>query len=231
MRESILQQLRGRSCVRGKQRTWVSDLTDEQLYEIFLRLRRGENAKAIAGFVQTVWRVNPESSVHSISQGLIKFKKRVAHLLITPTPAKENSCLKPYSCSSNTEEDTLESLDQIAKLHRARIKNMLDEEKTTGVRYPYLNRDLQALATLQKAILKEKAYETFRDDPLKRKRMSGLEKDIQQKFDTYMEQIGEDERIRMVNALGKMLERIEEHAFTGEIGPDGKMHLTKSKEK
>jgi hypothetical protein len=205
----------------------VSGLTNEQLYEIFLRLRSGENAKSIAQFVQKAWAVNPESSVHSISQGLSKFKKRIAHLLIPPTTVEGNSCLKPYSCSSNTEEDTLESLDQIAKLHRARIKNMLDEEKTTGVRYPYLNRDLQALATLQKLIIKQKVYEMYRDDPLKRKRMSGLEKDIQQKFETYMKQTGEDERIRMVAALDKMLDHLEEHAYTGEIGPDGKIHLTK----
>jgi len=90
-----------------------------------------------------------------------------------------------------------------------------------------LNRDLQALAQLQKLIIKQKVYETYRGDPLKQKRMSGLEKDIKQKFDTYMKQTGEDERIRMVAALDKMLEHIEEHAFTGEIGSDGKIHLNK----
>lgn len=230
MREYILQQLRDRSCIRGKMRTWVSNLSDTQLFEVFLRLRRGENCKSIARFVREAWAVSPESSIHSLSQGLIKFKKRVAHLLISPTAAKGNSCptLNGRSC---TTEDTLESLDQIAQLHRTRIKTMMEEEKTTGVRYPYLNRDVQALAQLQKLIIKQKVYEMYRDDPLKRKRMIGLENDIKKKFDSYMKQTGEDERIRMVNALDKMLQRIEEHAFTEEIGPDGKLHLTKCKEK
>jgi hypothetical protein len=222
-----LQQLRDRSCVRGKMRTWVSGLSDAQLFAVFIRLRNGENSKSIARFVKEAWAVNPESSVHAVAQGLTKFKKRIAHLLVIPPTAERNNCPMPYSRSFNTEEETLESLDQIAKLHRARIKNMLDEEKTTGVRYPFLNRDVQALAQLQKLIIKQKVYESFHDDPLKRKRMSGLEKDIQQKFDTCMKQTGEDERIRMVAALDKMLEHIEEHAFTGEVGPDGKMHLTK----
>jgi hypothetical protein len=88
MREYILKQLRDRSCVREKVRTWVSDLTDEQLYELFLRLRSGENAKTIARYTQEAWGVNPETTVHSISQGVLKFKKRIAHFLITPNTGK-----------------------------------------------------------------------------------------------------------------------------------------------
>lgn len=230
MREYILKQLRDRACVRGKMRTWVSALSDAQLYEIFLRLRNGENTRSIARFVQAAWDINPESSVHSISQGVIKFKRRIAHLLLNPSAGERDSCLGPRICNIDN-EDTLESLDNIAKLHRVRIKNMLEEEKTTGVKYPYLNRDVQALAQLQKLIIKQKVYEMYRDDPLKRKRMLWLENDIKKKFDSYMKQTGEDERIRMVNSLDKMLEYVEDHALAGEIGPDGKLHLTKCKEK
>jgi hypothetical protein len=222
MREHILKQLRERSCVRGKQRTWVSDLTDEHLYELFLRLRSGENAKAIARFVQEGWGVNPETTVHSISQGVLKFKKRIAHLLVTPTTEEGDSYPGPHSCDFNP-EDTLASLDYIARIQRDRIISMIEREKESGVKHPYLNRDLQALATLQKVILKQKAFEMLHDDPLKQKRWAQRERGVQKKFDAFMKTMSDDERIKMAGALGKFLEWADQNAIKGEIGPDGKI--------
>lgn len=224
MREYILQQLRERSCVRGKQKTWISDLTDEQRYDLFLRLRNGENAKSIARMIQTAWEVNPESSPHSVSQGILKFKKRIANLLISPTTDRQDICAGPLNECLDT-ENTLESLDYIASLHRKRIKTMLEEEKRTGVKFPYLNRDLQALAALEKVIFKQKTFEMFYDDPVKRKKLERLKKKTEEKFGAWMNQLGEDGRLKMVNALGKFLEYAEAHSIPGEIGPDGTLHL------
>ncbi len=224
MREYILQQLRECSCVRGKQRTWVSDLTDERLYELFLRLRNGENAKTIARFVQKGWGVNPKATAHSISQGIIKFKKRVAHLLITPTTERGNK-FSGYSTQDFTSEDTLESLDHIANLQRARIKAMLEEEEKTGIKYPYLNRDLQALSTLQKLIIKQKTWEKFNDDPVKQRKMAGLQMGIERKFGAEVDKMGEEGKLKMVNALGRFLELCKENAEVVEVGPDGKLRL------
>ena len=46
------------------------------------------------------------------------------------------------------------------------MKGMIAEERETGIKYPYLKRDLQALATLRKAILKQKEWESTHADPL-----------------------------------------------------------------
>jgi hypothetical protein len=224
MREYILQQLRERSCVRGKQRTWISELTDEQHYDLFLRLRNGENAKSIARMIQTAWGVNPESSSHSVSQGILKFKKRIAHLLISPTIEGQNICPGPLNECLDA-ENTLESLDYIASLHRKRIKTMLEEERRTGVKFPYLNRDLQALAALEKVIFKQKTFEMFYDDPVKRKKLERLKMKMEAKFGAWMDQLGEDGRMKMVNALGKFLEYAEQHSVPIERGPDGQMRI------
>jgi len=229
MREYILQQLRDRSCVKDKQRTWVSDLSDDQLYELFLRLRSGENAKTIARYIREGWGVNPETTVHSISQGVLKFKKRIAHLLINPTAEEGDSYPGPHSCGFHP-EDTLESLDYIARIQRDRIITMIEREKESGVKHPYLSRDVQALATLQKVILKQKAFEMLHDDPVKQKRWAQRERGVQKKFDIMMKQIGDDERIKMAGALGKFLEWADQNAITGEIGPDGKVRALKSDE-
>jgi len=219
-----LQQLRERSCVRGKQRTWISELTDEQHYDLFLRLRNGENAKSIARMIQTAWGVNPESSSHSVSQGILKFKKRIAHLLISPTIEGQNICPGPLNECLDA-ENTLESLDYIASLHRKRIKTMLEEERRTGVKFPYLNRDLQALAALEKVIFKQKTFEMFYDDPVKRKKLERLKMKMEAKFGAWMDQLGEDGRMKMVNALGKFLEYAEQHSVPIERGPDGQMRI------
>ena len=97
VREHILKELRDRACVRGKQRTWVSALSDEQLYELFMRLRNGESAKSIARHAQQVWKVKRNSSVHSLSQGILKFRRRISHLLVNQptvsgTPSPRSCC-------------------------------------------------------------------------------------------------------------------------------------------
>jgi hypothetical protein len=226
MKKIIIEQLRERSRVRGKEKTWVSELTDDQLYELFLRLRNGENSKTIARYIQDAWGVNPESSVHSLGQGIGKFKRRIAHLLILSPKEEVNTCSTPFTCSS---EGTLEDLENIAVLHRARIQAMLQEEEKTGVRYPHMNRDLQALSTLQKLIMKQKTWEKYYDDPVKQRRMAGLEKEIGERFGTLMEQIGEEGKVKMVNAIQRFLELAKEHAEPAEIGPDGKLRLVESK--
>jgi hypothetical protein len=224
MRKYILQQLRERSCIRGKQKTWISDLTDDQLYGLFLMLRNGENAKSVARFTQNTWRVNIDSSVHSISQGVLKFKKRIAHILLSPTSEERNFCPGDLGEWPDS-ENSLESLDYIASLHRKRIKTMLEEEKRTGVKYPFLNRDLQALAALEKVIIKQKTFEMAYDDPAKRERFERFKKKAGERFDTLMDQLGEDGRMKMANAIGKFLEYAEAHSIPMERGPDGTLLL------
>jgi len=220
MNKELIDQLRQFSCVRNKEKTWIAGLNDSQLLEVFHRLQSGETSKSIARHVQA-WGINPTSSIHALSQGILKFNKRIAHLLAISAGYREREHSKPFT-GDFTPEDTLESLDYIANLHRARIKAMLEEEKRTGIKFPYLHRDMMALSTLQKLIMRQKTWEKYNDDPMKQRRIAGLEKEIHQKFDTMMKQIGEDEKIEVAGALGKFLEWADQNAVTLQIGPDGK---------
>jgi hypothetical protein len=220
MKNFILKQLRERSSVKGKQKTWVSDLSDDQLYSLFSRLRTGENAKSIASYVQANWGINPGSTTHSLSQGILKYKKRIGHLLISPTTGKGDVYPEHFTGDS-APESTLDALDEIATLQRNRIKDMLAEEKKTGIRYPHLNRDLQALANLERQLLKAKAFELYRGDPVKNRKLAKMEGKIQHQFGQWMQQTPEEERLRMANALGRFLEFAEQHAVTLQVGPDG----------
>ena len=46
------------------------------------------------------------------------------------------------------EGSALERMENIAKHYETRIKQMIAEEKETGVKYPFINRDVQARGLL-----------------------------------------------------------------------------------
>ena len=106
---------------------------------------------------------------------------------------------------------------------------MLAEEEKTGVRRPFLNRDLQALAALEKVLMKVRVFNLYHDDPVKQRRMAGIERDIQQKFGAAMDTIGEDGKVKIVKALDRFMELAKEHAQQLEEGPDGKFRLVEPK--
>ena len=153
MKKLIIKELRQLALVPNKQRTWVSELEDEKLYQLFLMLKNGSSARIIAKHVSEVWGINKESSIHSIAQGVQKFKKRVEHLLVNDSlPA----CKAETDSSIDDDRiDVLEQNQKIADQLRARIEKMMREEQEQGISYPNLCRDVLALNSLEKTILKE----------------------------------------------------------------------------
>jgi hypothetical protein len=113
---------------------------------------------------------------------------------------------------------------------RDQIIGMIERGKKTGIKHPYLSRELQALATLQKVILKQRAYELTHDDPLKERRWARRQKGIQEKFGALVKTMTHDDRDRIANALGRFMELAEQHSFQLEVGPDGSYILPEKPE-
>jgi len=76
MKNKMIKQLRSLSHIRKKQKTWIYELSDNQLYDLFEMIKRGDSAKQIAKNIKGFWGIKPKSSVHSLSQGILKFKDR-----------------------------------------------------------------------------------------------------------------------------------------------------------
>jgi hypothetical protein len=226
MKNFIINELRKCSSIYGKQKTWVSELSDEQLYQLYKRLLNGEKAKSIARYVQKKWNVKPNSTVHSISQGILKFKKRIALLL---EESKSDAIARQQA--ENTELESpignLESNELIARNLRQRIQNIIKEEKETGIKYPYLSRDIQALTSFEKTIVKQKEWRLKHpnDDPLKVLEIEKKDRKIDRLFNTFMNMTNEDQRNRMINFLERLIEIFEENALTVSIGVDGRCTL------
>jgi len=226
MKEYIIKQLRECSTVRGKQRTWVSELSDDQIYELYLRLRKSQSAKSIAKHIREAWGLSPDSSIHSISQGILKFKKRIAHRLLNPQPETEN-----FVATIDTENVScmtgIEGLERIYKCQLNRIDQMMREERETGVNYPHLNRDIQALSALSKALIKAKEWEILHanDDPVKVRQREKKDRKIKAQWNTMMSRIGDDGRDRLIKTMDRVLELIPQHTKTLIVDENGEYHL------
>lgn len=215
MKDHFIKKLRDCSFVKNKMQTWVSKLTDDQLYELFLRLRNEESAKSIAGRVQKVWGIRPHSTIHSLSQGVLKFKRRISHLLLTSPPSAEDDGYFPADAYDGL--GTLEELEKIAQLQRERIKRMMLEEKEMGVKHSNLSRDLQSLATLSKTIMKQKEFEIAHqlDDPVRMKRTRLAGKQMNKKFMKMMREVipTERDKEKVIRATERFIELIDERSI------------------
>jgi hypothetical protein len=224
MKDHVLKELRKCCAVKNKQETWVFRLNDDRLWEMFLRLRNEESARDIARHALNVWGLNPKSSVHSVSQGILKFKKRISHLLLSPPPD-----LGLESVATADPDCSLEVLENIAKLHRARIQRMMLEEDQTAVRYPHLNRDIQALSSLEKTLMQRKEWELANDDPVEVRKSRVRKRKIDAIFEGLMEGVKGDGS-SIISATEQIIQLAEKKSLTLEMEEDGSISLNKNKE-
>lgn len=215
MKKYIIKQLRERASVKGKEKTWVSECSDEQLYQLFQKLRVGESAKSIAQYVQKAWKVNPKSTVHSISQGVLKFRKRIEDLLELGFTEQTAPNLPKTLSDSSGPFDDLMALERLVRLQRDRIEKMMKEERELGVKHPSMSRDVLSLAALEKILIKEKefAIKHAHEDPIKRRENEIRSKRIEHNFNTWMANTTDESREVMVNAIDKFLVWAEENAI------------------
>ncbi len=216
MRDYIIGRLRELSTIKGKQKTWISDLSGDQLYEIFSRLRKQENAKSIAELCQNKWGINSEASIHSLYQGVLKFKKRIAHLLLDPPPETDPSNpFTGYNDDYPKITGRLEGLRQnkrIVMRLRDRINRLIEEEIDSGINYPYLNRDVMSLSALEKSIQKqEELARKLGDKNLIDKTDYEIRQEtMQTNINAYMKHTTPESRIEMQQAVKHFITLIEE---------------------
>ena len=212
MKNYIIKQLRERANVKGKQKTWVSECSDEQLLELFQRIKNGESAKSVAQTVLKKWKINQNSSIHSISQGLLKFKKRIAELIENDVPQESVRDVARKAKEIMPKLGSVEAIDLIARLQQERIIRMMKEERDLGLRHGNLSKDLQALASVSKVVLKEKefAIKHENNDPIKRHELEKRNQAIEKAFNALMENTTEEQKQNLVEGLKKAEKKLLE---------------------
>jgi hypothetical protein len=213
MKSQVIKKLRELSQVTGKQKTWISTCSDDQLYELFLRLRNGESARSIAQYVQKVWKLFARGNIHSLSQGILKFQKRINDLLQASLIPANNEPVEE-KISKQEDHDDLLSLDRVVRLQRERVERMMKEEKELGVKHSNLSRDIQSLAALTKVLVKEKEFAIRHAiDPVRERENEIRGRRIDKNFNAWMDNTTQEGRERMVDIMDRFIQKIAEHSI------------------
>jgi hypothetical protein len=190
MKEFIIKQLRERATMKGKQKTWISDLSDDELYQVFQKLRNGESSRSVAKYIQQRWRLQASSDVHSVSQGVLKFKRKMQDLLEMDIPVPQDKEAKKQDdlIAELESRDDLLRLDRIIRLQGERIERMLVGEREHGVKHTNLSRDIQSLTALVKQFTAEKqfALEHQGEDPVKQRQEEIRNRRMDERFNTLL---------------------------------------------
>lgn len=223
MKEYLIEQLKAHTYIKGKQKTWISELSDEQIYELYLRLRNEESAKSIARHIQKAWSVKRNSTIHSLSQGILKFKKRIVHLLLPPIQI--NGRLN-YDTDDDfvVDSDSLEGIDRLFQMQKERIEKMMQEEKESGLRVTNMSREIQALTALTKSLMKAKEFELLHGghDPVKQRKLERMK----YKFTNVMNTMLSGDNTGLLDGIKRFLELVEDNAVTLEVDSEGKYKVS-----
>jgi hypothetical protein len=131
-------------------------------------------------------------------------------LLKLPKPeANDTNLSLPESLENLT---SLERLERKARQYEERIEKIMQDEITTGKFYPYLSRDVQALAALRKAIIKERDWQNKNPDPLIAINDEKRRQVMERRFGLFMDTLGPEGQKRIVAASERFLEAVEKHA-------------------
>ena len=176
------------------------------------------SSRAMAKIAQNKWEVSPKSSIHSIAQGITKFKKRIAHLLLNQAPVNLPISSETIVLESEDQDliNDLMELEEIASRQYSRIKQMMDEEQETGLKNPHLNRDIQALTALNKAITKRREWEMVHSgyNPVKQQKLFRQQDQINRQFDGWISTIGDEKRELLIKASQRLMEMLEKKVIT-----------------
>jgi hypothetical protein len=225
MEKEFIDKIRNCSKIKGKQKTWISELSDRQLVKLFLMVKRGQSAKSIAREIQIKWGVRKRSNIHSLSQAVLKFKQRTSDLS-DPLHLKHSKA-PSFNKAEYQPTDNLEQNEKIASDLRQRIDRLMKEERELGLSYPNLSRDLQAFVALEKTILKQKEHliRYQNRDPLQKIKKIDEQVEMNVLFKNLVRQIAftPSEKQKFVESTKRFVELLHEESIDVELDEDGNL--------
>ena len=124
----------------------------------------------------------------------------------------------PDNCVESLAHDEL-----IATQLRRRIYRMMKEEAESGFTQQNLNREVLALTTLEKTIIKQREWILRHpgEDPVAKMKDHKSQAVLTEKFKDYMDNSTAEERGNLIEASSKFLELCEENAQILQTNDDG----------
>ena len=122
--------------------------------------------------IQKAWKLRTQGDIHALSQGILKFRRRINDLLQASLVPENTEQFEKENIARQEERDDLLGIGRVVRLQRERLERMMKEERELGVKHANLSRDIQSLAALSKVFVKEKEFAIKHAiDPVKERKM------------------------------------------------------------
>lgn len=218
-KEQIIKAMRGAIPSRGSNE--LLNLTADQLWQLFLKLRAGESTASIARWLHSS--LNSGRPIDSWNTSLKRFKKRIAHILgALPLAAPVHSftagrtMLPRVPAYDSAPTNDLERLEVQIRDYHELINKLTREANETGIVSKDLSKHQQAMASLVKAKLK--LEESARSRPPESEISPERQAKLQGKWSKFCGMIDVD---RMEALLDQLLLLAEPLMQTLEVHSDG----------
>ena len=197
----------------------LPNLTDDQLWQLFLKWRGGESTASIAMWSHD--HVNSGRSLDSWNTSLKRFKKRIAHILVAlpladPARPAAGKVLPLTPAQDFSPTTDLARLDVLIRDYHELITGWTKEAKETGIVNKDLAKHQQAMAALLKT--KDKLETSARSRPPEPVISPERQASLQGKWSALTGLSNVD---KMEAAIDECLLQAEEHVMTLEEHPDG----------
>jgi len=158
----LIQEIRACLCKPGKQEPAANKLTDDQLLEVFNRLRKGQNPNEIGRYAQKAWGFMEGRNPHTVGQIIRTLQKRISHLTLGGSPSQTQA---PGPVSDTvipvkvTYEDIIEIQDRLSLEMRRRKDRLMEKERATRIPYKDSAKDLNAISSFGRLLTKMEEFE------------------------------------------------------------------------
>jgi hypothetical protein len=213
----------------GKRGTWLKQLSNDQLSEIFHRLKMGQSCHRIAQHAQEVWGIQPKASAKSLSRAVRQFKHRMLgdlELVATDEKSKdrrkEGRRLLERGRSQVAKLDGLDRMRWLIELQTDRLINMMEHEGMQGL--PWLNSKAvnKTIETLQNML--DRYLKIQIDLGILDAKPQELQLTLKHRFDGLLQHTISP-GTALTDWADKLLESAEKEALTFSLAEDGSYKL------
>jgi hypothetical protein len=215
----------------GKKGTWIKQLNDRQLAEIYQRLQMGQTAYRVVQLCQS-WGIQRHSDIKSLSRSMLSFKKRALgeiQALKTGHSKRKDETAVSKTLQKKADRvggkiNALGKLSWLIGIQEERVEMLFDREKAT---LPFKHTDFTVRTLLD--LIKEYVEISFR---------LGITPEVPREFDLRVQhefgeiltkQLGAGGS-KVVDALGRFLDLAKAHSEKLVLNEDGTYVLEKTHE-
>jgi hypothetical protein len=150
--QQIIKRLRDIVQPPGKKGLWLRLLSDRQLAEVYHRLKRGQTAYHVSKICQDDWRIQRDSSIQSLSRGMLRFRDAILGD-IQKDAVKSEEGKKEFAARKKRGSAIVNKLDGLGRLRwlierqTDRIQALLDREQS-AIPFQMTDKSIKVLGEL-----------------------------------------------------------------------------------